>query len=75
VIAKKIIMGCGLREERVPFLRAMGQPKSPSLRVVISRDDGEESELEYWHQAKGYEQFQPSVFFFFLLYHFVVVCV
>jgi len=38
-------MGCGFREERVPFLRAMGQPESPSLGVVGSRDEGEESEV------------------------------
>jgi len=38
-------MGCGFREERVPFLRAMSQPKSPSPGVMVSRDEGEESEV------------------------------
>jgi len=26
-----------------------------------------------WDQAKGYKQFQPIVYFFFLLYYFAVV--
>jgi len=36
-------MGCGFQVERVPFLIAMGQLESPSPRVVVSRDEGEES--------------------------------
>jgi len=36
---------------------------------MASPNDGRED----GHQAKGYEQFQPSVYFSFLLYHFAVV--
>jgi len=40
-------MGCGFQEERVPFLRAMGQLESLSPEVVGSRDEVEESEVGY----------------------------
>jgi len=44
-------MGYGFRVEQVPFLRAMGQPESTSPRVMVSRDEGEESEVGGIHHV------------------------
>jgi len=45
VITKKIINGIGFRVERIPFLRAMDQPESPSSGGMGARDEGEGSEV------------------------------